>query len=88
MSYTIKLDECLDLMRVLSQEVKEKYNVGENEISTPYIERDYGVKIKYANVLSKRKKIPAPTVTFPSEAQYTLLKLKYYERTQTKFVAS
>ena len=66
-------------MRVLSQEVKEKYNISDNEISTPYIERDYGVKIKYANILSKQKKIPAPTVTFPSEAQYTLLKLKYYE---------
>ena len=79
MSYTIELGKCLDLMRVLSQEVKEKYNISDNEISTPYIERDYGVKIKYANILSKQKKIPAPTVTFPSEAQYTLLKLKYYE---------
>jgi hypothetical protein len=78
-SYTIELGKCLDLMRVLSQEVKEKYNISDNEISTPYIERDYGVKIKYANILSKQKKIPAPTVTFPSEAQYTLLKLKYYE---------
>jgi len=77
MTYTIKLDECLDLMRVLSQEVKAKYNVGENEISSPYIQQEYGVKIKYANILSKQKKIPAPTVTFPSEAQYTLLMLKY-----------
>jgi hypothetical protein len=88
MSYTIKINECLDLMRVLSQEVKTKYNISDNEISTPYIERDYGVKIKYANILSKRKKIPAPTVTFPSEAHYTLLMMKYYERTQKGFVAS
>jgi hypothetical protein len=66
-------------MRVLSQKVKVKYNVSENEISTPYIEQDYGLKIKYADILSKSKKIPAPTVTFPSEAHYTLLKLKYYE---------
>jgi hypothetical protein len=66
-------------MRVLSQKVKVKYNVSENEISTPYLEKEYGLKIKYANILSKNKKIPAPTVTFPSEAHYTLLKLKYYE---------
>jgi len=77
MTYTIELGKCLDLMRVLSQEVKVKYNIGDNEISTPYIQQEYGVKIKYANVLSKQKKIPAPTVTFPSEAQYTLLMLKY-----------
>jgi hypothetical protein len=66
-------------MRVLSQKVKVKYSVSENEISTPYLEKEYGLKIKYANILSKNKKIPAPTVTFPSEAHYTLLKLKYYE---------
>jgi hypothetical protein len=77
MTYTVELSECLDLMRVLSQEVKAKYNIGDNEISTPYIQQEYDLKIKYANVLSKRKKIPAPTVTFPSEAQYTLLMLKY-----------
>jgi hypothetical protein len=79
MTYTIELNKCLDLMRVLSQKVKVKYNVSENEISTPYLEKEYGLKIKYANILSKNKKIPAPTVTFPSEAHYTLLKLKYYE---------
>jgi hypothetical protein len=77
MSYTIELGECLDLMRVLSQEVKAKYNIGENEISSPYIEREYGLKIKYANVLTKQKKIPPSTVTFPSEAQYTMMMLKY-----------
>jgi len=79
MTYTIELSKCLDLMRVLSQKVKVKYSVSENEISTPYLEKEYGLKIKYANILSKNKKIPAPTVTFPSEAHYTLLKLKYYE---------
>jgi hypothetical protein len=88
MSYTIELGECLDLMRVLSHEVKAKYNIGDDEISTPYIQKEYGLKIKYANVLSKSKKIPAPTVTFPSEAHYTMLLLKYYERTQTGSVAS
>ena len=77
MTYTVELSECLDLMRVLSQEVKAKYNIGDNEISSPYIQQDYGVKIKYADILSKQKKIPAPTVTFPSQAQYTLLMLKY-----------
>jgi hypothetical protein len=88
MSYTIELSKCLDLMRVLSQEIKAKYNIGDNEISTPYIQKEYGIKIKYANVLSKSKKIPSPTVTFPSEAHYTLLMMKYYERTQTRVVAS
>jgi hypothetical protein len=88
MSYTIELGECLDLMRVLSQEVKAKYNIGDNEISAPYIQREYDVTIKYANVLSKSKKIRAPTVTFPSEAHYPMLILKYYERTQKGFVAS
>jgi hypothetical protein len=81
MTYTVELSKCLDLMRVLSQEVKTKYSVGENEISTPYIQKEYGLKIKYANVLSKSKKIPAPTVTFPSESHYMLLMMKYYEKT-------
>jgi hypothetical protein len=88
MTYTVELGECLDLMRVLSQEVKAKYNIGDDEISTPYIQKEYGLTIKYANVLSKSKKIPAPTVTFSSESHYTMLILKYYERTQTGSVAS
>jgi hypothetical protein len=79
MIYTVKLDECLDLMRVLSREVNAKYNIGENEISSPYIERDYGIRIKFGNILSKNEKASLTTVTFPSEEQYTLLKLKYYE---------
>jgi hypothetical protein len=75
--YTIELNQCLDLMRVLSDEVKRKYNINENEISSPYIEREYGLKIKYANVLSKNEKVSLSTVTFPSEAQYTMMMLKY-----------
>jgi len=83
-SYTIKLDECVDLMRVLSQEVKAKYNIGENEISCLYIEKDFNVKINYGNIHHLKNS----TVTFLSEAHYTMLILKYYERTQTGSVAS
>ena len=83
MSHTIKLDECLDLMRVLSLEVRAKYSIGDTEVSSPYIEQEYGVKINYDNILD-----PNAIVTFPSEAHYTMLMLKYYERTQTGFVAS
>ncbi len=84
MSYTIKLVECSQLMRVLSQEVRAKYTVDDNEVSSPYIEREYGVKINYGNI----HHLKISTVTFPSEAHYTMLMLKYYERTQTGSVAS
>jgi hypothetical protein len=83
-SYTIKLDECMYLMRVLSQEVRAKYTISDNEVSAPYIEQEYGVKIGYGNILHNN----TSTVTFPSEAHYTMLMLKYYERTQKGFVAS
>ena len=71
-------------MRVLSQEVRAKYTVDDNEVSSPYIEQEYGVKINYGNILHHK----TSTVTFPSEAHYTMLMLKYYERTQTGSVAS
>jgi hypothetical protein len=77
MRYTIELNKCLDLMRVLDDEVKRKYNIKENEISSPYIERDYGIRIKFGNILSKNEKVSLSTVTFPSEAQYTMMMLKY-----------
>jgi len=84
MSYTIKLVECSHLMRVLSQEVRTKYTISDNEVSSPYIEQEYDVKINYGNILYNKNS----TVTFLSEAHYTMLLLKYYERTQTGFVAS
>jgi len=75
--YRIELNQCLDLMRVLDDEVKRKYNIKENEISSPYIEREYGIRIKFGNILSKNEKASLTTVTFPSEAQYTIMMLKY-----------
>jgi hypothetical protein len=64
-------------MRVLDDEVKRKYNIKENEASSPYIEREYGIRIKFGNILSKNEKASLTTVTFPSEAQYTMMMLKY-----------
>jgi hypothetical protein len=75
--YRIELNQCLDLMRVLDDEVKRKYNIKENEASSPYIEREYGIRIKFGNILSKNEKASLTTVTFPSEAQYTMMMLKY-----------
>ena len=77
MTYTIELNKCLDLMLVLDDEVKRKYNIKENERSSLYIERDYGIRIKFGNILSKNEKVSLSTVTFPSEAQYTMMMLKY-----------
>ena len=55
----------------------KKGNIKENERSSPYIERDYGIRIKFGNILSKNEKVSLSTVTFPSEAQYTMMMLKY-----------
>lgn len=87
MSYIVKIDDCIDLMRVLSDEVRKKYVISNNEISSPYIEKEFNLKIKYSDLLYNKEENPS-TVTFVSEAHYTFLMLKYYERTQKGSVAS
>lgn len=75
MTYTIELNQCQDMMKRLSADIKTKYKVDDNEIIWPYITREYGITVTYRNML--RDDSPPTTVTFPSEPFYTLLHLKY-----------
>jgi hypothetical protein len=72
--YTVELNQCLDLWRVLDDEVTRKYKIKDNEISSHYIERDYGIRIRFGNT---SKGLTSSTVTFLSKAQYTMMMLKY-----------
>jgi hypothetical protein len=75
MTYTIELSHCAELMRRVARELRERVEVGDDEIIWPYITREHGIKIKYGNLTTYP---PGPaTVTFPSEAYYTWLVLKY-----------
>jgi hypothetical protein len=75
MSYTIELEQCHSVMRRIARAVKDKYAVDDNEIIWPHITREYGITVKYRNLL--RDDGPPTTVTFPSERLYTFLQLKY-----------
>ena len=75
MTYTIELNHCSELMRCVAQDLRKQHSVDDGEIIWPYITREHGIKIKYGNLVSEPYK-PA-TVTFPSEAYYTWLVMKY-----------
>ena len=75
MTYTIELGHCSELMRRVAQKLREQHQVSDDEIIWPYITRKHGITVKYGNLMSEPY-APA-TVTFPSEAYYTMLVLKY-----------
>lgn len=74
MSYTISLDQCSDLLFKLAAELREKYDINKGEIVTPYLEREYNIKVIYDDILDEDHR---STAIFPSEAHYTFLLLKY-----------
>ena len=75
MTYTVELSSCFKMMKHIAKELKDRHNVGDNEIIWPWITKEHGIKIKYGNLISEPI-VPA-TVTFPSESYYTFLVLKY-----------
>jgi hypothetical protein len=75
MSHTVELDACHGMMRHVSRELKTRHCVGDNETIWPYITREHGITIRYGNLLVDPL-VPA-LVTFPNEAYYTWLALKY-----------
>jgi hypothetical protein len=75
MTYTIDLKDCLQVMQRVAREVKTRYSVSDNEVIWPYITKDYNITMQYGNLLSNP--IEPALVTFPSEAYYTWLALKY-----------
>lgn len=75
MSYTIRLDQCHDVMRKLAKDLKVKYTVDDAETIWPYITREYGITVKYRDLL--RDDSPPTLVVFPRESIYTFLMLKY-----------
>ena len=75
MTYTIKLSGCQKLIKNVARELKTRYSVNNNETIWPYITREYGITVKYSDIL-KEHLLPT-TVTFPSESFYTFLLLKY-----------
>jgi len=75
MSYTVELGHCSELMRRVARELRTRHAIDSGEIIWPYITREHGIKVKYGN-LATEPYLPA-TVTFPSEAYYTWLVMKY-----------
>lgn len=75
MSYTMRLDQCQDVMRKLAKDLKAKYSVDDSETIWPYITQEYGISVKYADLL--RDNSPPTQVVFPRESLYTFLMLKY-----------
>ena len=75
MTYTIELDTCHSVMRRVARELKTRHCVGDNEVIWPYITQEHGITVRYGNLLADP---PVPAlVTFPSEAYYTWLALRY-----------
>jgi hypothetical protein len=75
MTYTIELRHCSELMQRVAQELRKQHSVSASEIIWPYIAREHGITVKYGNLATEPYK-PA-TITFPSEAYYTWLVMKY-----------
>jgi hypothetical protein len=75
MTYTIELSHCAELMRCVARDLRKQHSVNDSEIIWPYIAREHGITVKYGNLVSEPY-LPA-TVTFPSEAYYTWLVMKY-----------
>jgi hypothetical protein len=75
MTYTVEITHCSELMRLVARELRVRHSVGDNEVIWPYITKEHGITVKYGNLASEPY-LPA-TVTFPSEAFYAWLVLKY-----------
>jgi hypothetical protein len=75
MTYTVKLDDCREVMQRVARELKTRHRVGDDTVIWPYITQEHDITIRYGNLLSNP--ISPALVTFPSNAYYTWLALKY-----------
>ena len=79
MTHRVPMKDCTELMRKLAHEARARHGVDLYEVVFPYIERDHGIKIVYdPNAMLKPLEISIESyIEFASEAQYTMLMLKY-----------
>ena len=79
MTHRVPMKDCTELMRKLAHEARARHGVDLYEVVFPYIEKDHGIKIVYdANWPMKPLEDSIESyIEFASEAQYTMLMLKY-----------
>ena len=79
MTHTVLMEDCMSLLQKMARETRDRHNVDRNTVISPYMERDYGIKIVYdPNALMREVDEPSKSyVLFASEAQYIMLALKY-----------
>lgn len=79
MTYRVPMKDCTELMRKIAHEARARHGVDLYEVVFPYIEQDHGIKIVYdADWWMKTLEDSIESyIEFASEAQYTMLMLKY-----------
>ena len=79
MTHRVLMKDCMSLLQKMARETRARHSVGRDEIVAPYIQQDYGIKIVYdPNALMKAVDDESESyILFASEAQYTMLMLKY-----------
>ena len=68
----VSMNDCLDEIQKASMYLRDKYSIPNNEIVTPYFEKEFDVKIMYNDVL-----FLGGCVVFKSETHYDLFLLKW-----------
>ena len=79
MTHRVSMEGCMSLLQKMARESRARHSVGRDTVISPYMEQDYGIKIVYdPNALMKAVDEPSESyILFASEAQYTMLMLKY-----------
>lgn len=79
MTHQVSMEDCMSLLQKMARESRDRHNVDRDIVISPYMEQDYGIKIVYdPNALMKAVDEPSESyILFASEAQYTMLMLKY-----------
>jgi hypothetical protein len=79
MTHHVSIDNCMSLIQKMARESRARHSVDRDTVISPYMERDYGIKIVYdPNALMKpADDLNKSYIIFASEAQYTMLMLKY-----------
>lgn len=79
MTYTIPLIECMNLMREVARDIRQRRSIPEEENIWYYIGQEHGITITYGRTMFRNEThLGSPTtVTFPSESYYTMLVLRW-----------
>jgi hypothetical protein len=79
MTHHVPMETCMSLLQKMARESRARHSVDRDTVISPYMERDYGIKIVYdPNALMREVDDPSKSyIIFASEAQYTMLMLKY-----------